>query len=86
MRHRPIALVLVLLTVLLATWSFAAGPRQYQWTGTVTAIDAKARTMVVDKSGDAWEFSTAGLKNLKVKKGDQVTVYYVAVARKVEAK
>ena len=42
--------------------------------------------MSVDKGGDVWEFSTEGLKDLKVKKGDKVTVYYVTLAKKVEGK
>ena len=71
---------------LAATISMAAGAKQYQWTGTVTDIDPKAKTMSVDKKGDIWEFSTEGLKDLKVKKGDTVTVYYVAIAKKIESK
>jgi opacity protein-like surface antigen len=88
MRSRPVLLAVALLVVLAvaATLSMAAGPKQYQWTGTVTELDAKAKTMSVDKGGDVWEFSTEGLKDLKVKKGDKVTVYYVAIAKKVEAK
>jgi hypothetical protein len=68
------------------TLSLAAPAKQYQWTGTVTEIDAKDKTMSVDKSGEVWQFSTEGLKDVKVKKGDKVTVYYVAVARKIETK
>ena len=71
---------------LAATISMAAAPKQYQWTGIVTDIDAKSKTMSVDKKGDIWEFSTEGLKDLKVKKGDTITVYYVAIAKKVEMK
>ena len=71
---------------LAATISMAAGAKQYQWTGTVTEIDPKAKTMSVDKGGDIWEFSTEGMKDLKVKKGDKVTVYYVAIAKKIESK
>jgi hypothetical protein len=71
---------------LAATISMAAGAKQYQWTGTVTDIDPKAKTMSFDKKGDIWEFSTEGLKDLKVKKGDTVTVYYVAIAKKIESK
>jgi hypothetical protein len=69
-----------------ATLSMAAGPTQYQWTGTVTEVDPKAKTMSVDKGGESWEFSTAELKNVTVKKGAKVTVYYVAVAKKIESK
>ena len=83
--------VMVLLAIavsagLVVTLSMAAAPKQYQWTGTVTEVDAKDKTMSVDKGGDIWQFSTEGLKDLKVKKGDKVTVQYVAVAKKVEMK
>ena len=81
-----VMIVMVAVTAVVATLSMAAGPKQYQWTGTVTEIDPKAKTMSVDKGGDVWEFSTEGLKDLKVKKGDKVTVYYVTLAKKVEGK
>ena len=86
MRNRVTMAVLAVLVLvgLAATLSLAAGPKQYQWTGTVTDVDAKAKTMSVDKGGDIWDFSTEGVKDLKVKKGDKVTVYYVAIARKVD--
>ena len=72
MRNRVTMAVLAVLVLvgLAATLSLAAGPKQYQWTGTVTDVDAKAKTMSVDKGGDIWEFSTEGVKDLKVKKGD----------------
>jgi hypothetical protein len=81
------AVVAVLVSVgLVVTLSMAAGPKQYQWTGTVTEVDAKEKTMSVDKAGEVWQFSTDGMKDLKVKKGDKVTVYYVAIAKKIETK
>jgi hypothetical protein len=88
MRSRfAMAVVAVLVSVgLVVTLSMAAGPKQYQWTGTVTEIDAKEKTMSVDKAGEVWQFSTDGMKDLKVKKGDKVTVYYVAIAKKIETK
>ena len=88
MRNRfTLAILAILVAVgLIATLSMAAGPKQYQWTGTVTEVDPKAKTMSVDKGGDIWEFSTEGMKDLKVKKGDKVTVYYVAIAKKIESK
>jgi hypothetical protein len=88
MRNRFTMAVLAVLVLvgLVATLSMAAGPKQYQWTGTVTEVDAKAKTMIVDKGGETWEFSTEGLKDLKVKKGDKVTVFYVAIAKKIESK
>ena len=88
MRNRVTMAVLAILVLvgLAATLSMAAGSKQYQWTGTVTDIDAKAKTMSVDKGGDIWEFSTEGMKDLKVKKGDKVTVYYVAIAKKIDTR
>ena len=88
MRSRvTLAVLAVLLAVgLVVSLSMAAGPKQYQWTGTVTEVDAKEKTMSVDKGGEVWQFSTDGMKDLKVKKGDKVTVYYVAIAKKIEAK
>ena len=80
------ALAILVLVGLAATLSMAAAPKTYQWTGTVTDIDPKSKTMSVDKKGDIWEFSTEGLKDLKAKKGDTVTVTYVAIAKKVEMK
>lgn len=88
MRSRFVtALLAILVSVgVVVTLSMAAAPKQYQWTGVVTEVDAKDKTMSVDKAGELWQFSTDGLKDLKVKKGDKVTVYYVAVAKKIEMK
>ena len=88
MRMRFVMTVVGFVAVLafVAGVSIAAGPKQYQFTGEVKEIDAKAKTLSVDKSGDVWEFSTDGLKDAKVKKGDKVTVYYTMVAKKLEMK
>ncbi|HEY7602061.1 MAG TPA: hypothetical protein VIB60_06110 [Methylomirabilota bacterium] len=88
MRSRfAMALIAVLVSLgLVVSFSMAAGPKQYQWTGTVTEVDAKEKTMSVDKGGEVWQFSTDGMKDLKAKKGDKVTVYYVAIAKKIEMK
>ena len=88
MRNRfTMAVLNVLVLVgLVATLSMAAAPKQYQWTGLVTEFDPKTKTLIVDKGGDMWEFSTEGLKDVKVKKGDKVTDYYVAIAKKIETK
>jgi hypothetical protein len=50
------------------------------------AVVAKGKTMSVDKGGEIWQFSTEGLKDMKAKKGDKVTVHYQMVAKKVEMK
>ncbi len=88
MRSRAVvALVgIIALVVFVVSLSIAAGPKSYQWTGTVTEVDAKAKTVSVDRGGEIWEFSTQGLKDLKVKKGDKVTVHYQAIAKKIEVK
>jgi hypothetical protein len=88
MRKRIIGLVVAVLAVIavVTTLSIAAGVKQYQFTGTVTEVDPKAKLISVDKGGDIWEFSTAGVSLAKVKKGDKVTVYYQMVAKKLEMK
>jgi hypothetical protein len=73
------------LMVMVASLSIAATARQYQFTGTVTEVDTKSYLLRVDKGGDVWEFSTVGM-DLKVKKGDKVTVYYEMIAKRVEKK
>jgi hypothetical protein len=77
--------ILVLMAVV-ASLSIGAALRQYQATGTVTEVDAKAKMLSVDKGGEIWQFSTQGLKDMKAKKGDKVTVYYQMIAKKVEMK
>ena len=88
MRNRGVLLVVAVVAAIavVAGVSIAAGPTQYQFTGEVKEVDAKAKTLKVDKGGDVWEFATDTLKDLKVKKGDKVTVYYTMSARKIEAK
>jgi len=88
MRTRFVTTVVAFVAVLalIAGVSIAAGPKQYQFTGEVKEIDAKAKTLSVDKAGDVWEFSMDGLKDAKVKKGDKVTVHYTMVAKKLEMK
>lgn len=68
-----------------AGWSTAA-VKQYQFTGEVSDYDAKGKTIAVKKGDETWEFSTDGLKDVKVKKGDKLTVYYTMTAKKIEAK
>ena len=85
MRSRSAVLVVIVVALVAAAvgWSIAA-PKQYQFTGNVVEMDAKAKTISVDKAGDVWEFYTDGLKDLKVKKGDKVTVFYQMTAKKIE--
>ena len=85
MRSRFVLVAIALALVgAMVGWSIAATPKQYQFTGNIVELDAKAKTISVDKNGDVWEFSMDGLKDLKAKKGDKVTVFYQMTAKKVE--
>lgn len=85
MRRRFAVTVLVAVAlVLAATLGYAAAVKQYQYTGTVTEVGAGA--ISVDKGGEVWQFSTEGMKDVKAKKGDKVTVYYRMVVQKIESK
>jgi hypothetical protein len=87
MRSRALVAVVALFGLIVAIASLSsAAAKQYQFTGTITEVDAKAKTISVDKGGDVWEFATDGLKDLKVRKGDKVTIHYQMIAKKVEAK
>lgn len=88
MRSRTVMAVMVALALVAAAVgiSKAAGPKDYQFTGVVTDVDAKSKTMSVDKGGDVWEFSTKDVKDLKIKKGDKITVFYYMVTKKIEMK
>jgi hypothetical protein len=80
----PLAVVAILAGW--AGWSLAAAAKSYQFTGVVTEVDAKERTITVDKGGDAWQFTVEDRKDLKVKKGDRVTVHYTMTAKRIEPK
>lgn len=88
MRNRAVvvAVAVVALMAIAVGVSLAAGPKQYQFTGEVKEVDTKAKTISVDKGGDVWDFSMDGLKDVKAKKGDKVTVYYTMIAKKIEMK
>jgi hypothetical protein len=87
MEKRTLVVVAVVAALAFAAGlSLAAAPKQYQFTGTVVEVDAKANMISVDKGGDVWDFSTTGLKDPKLKKGDKVTVHYQMLAKKIEAK
>ncbi len=86
MRKSTVVVLVALgaLVAFVAGLAVAAAPKQYQFTGNVVEFDAKSSKLAVDKGGDIWEFTTTGLKDLKAKKGDKVTVYYQMIAKKVE--
>jgi Cu/Ag efflux protein CusF len=78
------ALMAVALLIADVTVSSAADPRQLQFTGTVTAIDAKARTITVRNGDDTRVLATDGLNVPKLKKGDKVSIDYRVVAWKIK--
>ncbi len=85
MRQRLILVCTIIASLILAAGlGYAAAPKQYQYTGTVT--DVGNGILSVDKGGDVWQFSTESAKDLKAKKGDKVTVYYKMVVQKVDVK
>lgn len=78
--------VLVAVALLIAdvAVSSAADPRQLQFTGTVAAIDAKAKTITVRNGDDTRVFATDGLSVPKLKKGDRVSIDYRVAAWKIK--
>jgi hypothetical protein len=91
MRSRLVIAALGLVAViglLVGVSGAARAPKQYQWTGIVTDVSAADKLLAIQKEGEtnAWEFSTEGLKDPGVKKGDKVTVYYISIAKKIEKK
>jgi hypothetical protein len=79
-------LIAVALLVADVAVSSAADPRQLQFTGTVTTIDTKNRTITVRNGDDTRGFVTAGLDLPKLKKGDKVSVDYRMAAWKIKRK
>jgi hypothetical protein len=80
-------LALFFLMAFLTTAAFAAGPNQYQWTGTV--LELKDDVIVVEKGKEKWEIGRD--KETKVTGGDlkvgsKVTVYYTMKATSIEVK
>jgi hypothetical protein len=81
------SLILLIAAVLFSTMAFAAGPNQYQWTGTV--LEMKDDVIVVEKGKEKWEIARD--KDTKVTGGDlkvgsKVTVYYTMKASSIEVK
>lgn len=80
-------LIVLLAVALFSTMAFAAGPTQYQWTGTV--LEVKDDVIVVQKGKEKWEIGRD--KDTKVSGGElavgsKVTVYYTMKASSVEVK
>jgi len=79
MRNRVTMAVLAVLVLvgLAATLSMAAGPKQYQWTGTVTDVDAKAKKVTVRGEKGQMDLDIRDPEQLKlIKKGDQIQATY----------
>jgi hypothetical protein len=80
-------LMLVLAVVFFSTMAFAAGPKEYQWTGTV--LEMKDDVIIVEKGKEKWEIARD--KDTKVTGGDlkvgsKVTVFYTMKATSIEVK
>jgi hypothetical protein len=79
--------VVLIAAVLFSTVAFAAGPKQYQWTGTV--VEMKDDVIVVQKGKENWEIGRdkeTKVTGGEVKVGAKVTVYYTMKAASVEVK
>lgn len=80
-------LILLLAVAFFSTMAFAAGPKEYQWTGTV--LEVKDDVIVVEKGKEKWEIARD--KDTKVTGGElavgsKVTVYYTMKAASIEVK
>lgn len=80
-------LIFLCVAVFFSTVAFAAGPKEYQWTGVV--LEIKGDVLVVEKGKEKWEIARD--KDTKVTGGDlkvgsKVTVYYTMQASSIEVK
>jgi hypothetical protein len=82
---RRVIPALALLAVLSAASVSFAAPKNYQFTGSVTAVDTG--TLTVQKSAtETWTFSTDASTTGAPKVGDKVTVTYKMVATTIAIK
>lgn len=86
MRSRLTVIALVVVAVLAAaSLGYAAAANKYQFTGKVTALDA--RTLAVqNKKGETWEFSVEGMTAAQPKVGATITVHYRMIVTSIDAK
>jgi hypothetical protein len=79
-------LVLTFAFIFVAAVAFAAGPKTYQVTGPVLAINAD--TIVVQKGKDKWEIGRDAATNVTgdLKVGSKVTIEYTMKATTIEVK
>jgi len=82
---KRVALMVLLLALAFVAGGYAAA-KNYQFTGTVKAVDATSLT--VEKSAkETWQFELPkDVKGGAPKVGDKVTVQYKMVATEIEAK
>ncbi len=82
---KRVALIGLLLVLAFVVGTYAAA-KNYQFSGTVKAVDAT--TLTVEKSAkETWQFDLPkDVKGGTPKVGDKVTVYYKMVATEIEAK
>jgi len=87
-RMRRICAFLVVLVFAALAWSAGAwaAAKNYQFTGTVKAVDGG--TLTVEKTAkETWQFDLPkDAKGETPKVGDKVTVYYKMVATEIESK
>jgi hypothetical protein len=78
------ALAVILIALAFVAGGYAAA-KNYQFTGTVKAVDATS--MTVEKSAkETWQFELNKDVKGTAKVGDKVTVYYKMVATEIEGK
>ncbi len=80
-------MIVLFAVALFSTMAFAAGPTQYQWTGTV--LEVKDDVIVVQKGKEKWEIGRdkeTKVSGGELKVGAKVTVYYTMKAASVEVK
>ena len=81
---KRLASIVALLALSFAAGTFAAA-KNYQFTGTVKAVDGTS--MTVEKSAkETWQFDLPKDVKGTAKVGDKVTVYYKMVATEIESK
>jgi hypothetical protein len=85
-RFGSVVVAAVALLIMGATGSSAADPRHLHFTGTVTAVDTRAKTITVRNGKDTRVFATDGLNVPKLRKGDWVSVDYRVAAWKIKRK
>jgi hypothetical protein len=80
-------LILLAVAIFFSTMAFAAGPTEYQWTGTV--LEVKSDVLVVEKGKEKWSIARDAATKVTggdLKVGSKVTVHYTMKATSIEVK